>query len=719
VKNRANQREKYMKLNTRIFVTILFGFGCLLGTAEAQLLRTRVMRSVEVSKVNEDYVVRVEFATRIQYLSHIPPNKGKEVKISLGAPTRLQELGQLIDQERISPHGVKSPLDDVLLDLSNPSKPLLIIQFTETVNFEVSGGSDFRSVTITFRPTAAAAREKLPAEQAAPAAPRVPAAGSEKSKIGRLYNQAREAYVAGNYTRAIQLATSAVEQGTPAEYRDALELLGMAREAKGQLAHATAEYERYIELYGKTEDVSRVKQRLDAILTAALPAVKKRPEEKGVAVAREEERGWRYQRSGGASIYYNNDRIKIDDKPSTTTRSSLLADANFNTRTSRADTLFETRFTGSYEYDLTDDPDNIWRINEAYVSWKNQKYDARALLGRESRSTDGLLGRYDGLRLSKALGKKVKLNLTAGFPVESTKDAVDTDRPFYGVGLDLGNFYGRWDFNVYYIERRYEGLTDRRAVGGEFRYFNNGLSMFGLVDYDIVFNKVNTALLLGNWVWDNSTVFFNVDHRSTPSLAARNALFGQGDTTIDDLRNRFTDDEIDDLAVRHTAESTFATMGYTRTLNPKHQISIDATASKISDIEGSEFYPASPGTATEYYYNLQWITNSIFKPNDNYIFGMRYEDLDRLSRYTILLNARVPVGKHWRLNPKLSVSTSETHDGLDQQDKLKASFNVIYRFNRDTEFEAEAGTEQIKDKGTSFSGDTKIWYFFGGFRKYF
>jgi len=678
------------------------------------------MRSVEVTKVNEDYIVRIEFATGIQYLSHIPPNKGKELKISLGTPVRLQELGQLLDQERVSPHGARSALDDVLLDLSNPSRPLLIIQFSESVTFEVSGGSDFRSVTITFRPTAAsaAAPEKVKPEKVAPAVPRAPAEGAAKTKVGRLYSQAREAYVAGDYNRAIQLATGAVERGTPAEFRDALELLGMAREAKGQLAHATAEYERYIELYGKTEDVSRVKQRLDAILTAALPA-KTPAQARAAVIAKEEEaRGWRYQRSGGASVYYNNDRIKIDNKPSETTRSSILADANFNTRTSSGSTLIETRFTGSYERDLTDDPDHIWRVNEAYASWANHKHDFKALLGRESRSTDGLLGRYDGVRVSKALTKKIKLNLTAGYPVESTKDSVDTDRPFYGVSLDLGNFYGHWDFNVFYIERRYAGLTDRQAVGGEVRYFNNGLSVFGLVDYDIAFSKLNTALLLGNWVQGDSTVFFNVDYRDTPSLAIRNALFGQT-TTLEDLKGRFTTDEIEDLARRHTAESTFATVGYTRTLNPKHQISVDVTASKIGAIEGSEFFPASPASSTEYYYNAQWITNSIFKPNDNYIFGVRYEDLDKRARYTMSANARVPVGKKWRLNPKLSLSTSETHDGLDQQDKIKASFNVIYRINRNSELEAELGTEQIKDKGASFTGDTAIYYFFGGYRKYF
>lgn len=688
--------------------------------AEAQPTRTRFMRSVEVSKVNEEYVVRVEFTTGMQYLSHIPPGKGREIKISLGTPVGRSQADEPIDQERLSPHGDESALDDVLLDLSNASKPLLIVQFNESVAFQVRGGSDFRSVTITFHPLSAASTtpEAKQTAKGKPSIPRAPAEGAAKTAIGRLYNAAREAYVSGDYNRAIQLTTSAVEQGTPDEFRDSLELLGMAREAKGQFAHATAEYQRYITIFGKTEDVTRVKQRLDALLTAALPATQE-PAEQESTVSRQEESGWRYRRSGGASVYYNNDRIKLDNNPSKTTRSTLVTDADVSTRSSHGPTLIETRFTGSYEHDLTSDRDNTWRFNEAYVSWTNHEHDVEALLGRESRSTDGVTGRYDGLHLGKGLTDKVKLNLIAGYPVESTRDSVDTERPFYGVSFDLGTFNDQWDFNVYYIYRTYNGLTDRSATGGEVRYFNNGLSVFGLVDYDISFNELNSALLLGNWVLGDSILFFNIDHRKTPLLAIRNALLGQPDASIDDLKRRFSKQEIRDLALANTAESTFATFGYTRTLNANHQIGVDVTASKLGGIEGSEFFPASPATSTEYYYNLQWISNGMFRQNDNFIVGLRYEDLDRRVRYTLLLNARFPFGEKWRFNPRLSVSTSESNDGLSTQDKLKASFNLIYAFNRDSEFEAEIGTEQIRDKGESFSGDTNIYYFFTGLRRYF
>ena len=47
---------------------------------------------------------------------------------------------------------------------------------------------------------------------------------------------------------------------------EAQELLAIAREKNGQLAHAKAEYERYLALYSETEGAARVKQRLAALL---------------------------------------------------------------------------------------------------------------------------------------------------------------------------------------------------------------------------------------------------------------------------------------------------------------------------------------------------------------------------------------------------------------------------------------------------------------------
>jgi len=703
----------------KLFV-LAFIFMTLSQTALAQSFGQRVLRSLEVSQVADDYVARIEFNFGMQYLNHIPSDFGREIKISLNQPTRGREdEGLLGGDEHLTAGGQTSVLDTVYLDTSNPDKPLLVAQFSESVSFSIKPGNGFRSITITFRPERPAITAARP-ETAEPA-PVTPAPTVDTStESGRLYSAAREAFVAGDYNRAIQHATSAIASGSEDETRDALELLGMARETKGQLAHATAEYKRYIELYEGRYDITRVKQRLDALLTAALPAAPTVVD--GIRVAADDERdeAWSTRRFGGFSQYYYNDSLKLDGGDSKTTRSSLVTDFNVTTRSSRDAHLVEGQLTGSYDYDLMDeDPENVSRINEAYASWSNLESDLSVLVGRESRSTDGVQGRYDGIAVSKQLSERIKLNLIAGYPVSSTRDSVETERQFQSISLDLGNFNNRWDFNVFYTERDFAGLTDRQAIGGEARYFNNGFSLFGLVDYDLSFSELNTAMLLGNWFQEKSTVFFSLDHRKSPSLSLGNALLGQADTSMEDLRGSMSYREIQQLALAHTAESTFGTVGYTRTLNDRHQVSVDVTASKLSETTGSEYLPASEATATELFYNFQWISNSLIRQRDSYVFGYKYEDLDRHTRHTLSVNARMPVGKRWKINPKLALSKRESHDGLETQDKLKFSLNALLKINRDTEFEVEFGTERIEDNEPLFSGDTDINYVFIGFRKYF
>ena len=50
--------------------------------------------------------------------------------------------------------------------------------------------------------------------------------------------------------------------------KEAQEYLGLARERNGQLAHAKAEYRIYLAKYPEGEDAQRVRQRLDALVTA-------------------------------------------------------------------------------------------------------------------------------------------------------------------------------------------------------------------------------------------------------------------------------------------------------------------------------------------------------------------------------------------------------------------------------------------------------------------
>ena len=129
-------------------------------------------------------------------------------------------------------------------------------------------------------------------------------------------------------------------------------------------------------------------------------------------------------------------------------------------------------FTAGYLRDFTDDEDHDTRVSSLYfdIADSGRKYFLRA--GRQSRSSGGVLGRFDGGLFSYQLNKKLKANIVAGSPVNRTKDGLETSRVFYGASFDIGTLAKAWDFTAFAIEQTNSSLIDRRAVGGEARYFD-------------------------------------------------------------------------------------------------------------------------------------------------------------------------------------------------------------------------------------------------------
>ena len=91
-------------------------------------------------------------------------------------------------------------------------------------------------------------------------------------EAAELMNEARRAMTTGELSRAVQLFTKVLLQMPANPYQpDAQEFLALARERNGQIAHAKAEYERYLDVYPDEAGHAVVEQRLAALLASAHP----------------------------------------------------------------------------------------------------------------------------------------------------------------------------------------------------------------------------------------------------------------------------------------------------------------------------------------------------------------------------------------------------------------------------------------------------------------
>jgi hypothetical protein len=541
----------------------------------------------------------------------------------------------------------------------------------------------------------------------------------------QLLIDARKAMTAEDYRGVVRLTTKLLKSADGVIRKQSLELLGLARERKGQIAHAKAMYKEYLKLYPEGSDANRVKQRLAGLVTAK-QAPKARlkdgtTDDKTKKVTAVKKSDWKHRVYGNISQIFFHDQTTPEGGTRQLNRSDLTTDVSLNGRSRNKEYDLRTQFTGGYRNDfIAANDDGDW-ISKASFEAKHKSSGLSGEFGRQSLSSSGVLGRFDGAQASYEVNDQVTLNGVFGYPVASSSNSyVNTDKMFYGASLDLGTYKEKWDFNTFVIQQDNQGLTDRRAVGGEVRYFKDGNSFFSLVDYDIEFNDLNIFLTNGNWKYSDKTTFNAViDYRKSPLITLNNSIQGQGVSRLSDLFSTYTEDELISLAQDRSATSHSFTGGVTHKLREDIQLSGEMTMSEIDSTYASGGVDAAIGTGKEYFYSTQLITNNTFIDNDVIISSLRYSDTQNYNTYTALLDGRVPFGKKLRITPKVRVDyrTEKTSDDIKLT--VRPVLRTSYRINRNARIESEIGAEFIDDESAGVTQSTTELFLIIGYRANF
>jgi tetratricopeptide (TPR) repeat protein len=602
------------------------------------------------------------------------------------------------------------------------------------VSLEERKMAEMAKITPTLIPPAAPPTPPSPApptpKKPAETKPAAPETGKEEIKVSAaisderlvdVMEEAKQAMTGGEYRRAIQIYTKVLQYPDHKYRQEAQELLGLARDRNGQIAHARAEYEEYLRQYPEGEGAKRVRQRLAGLLTAtAKPREKLRKAKKTP-----EEKVWQKEIYGSFSQFYNRDVSTTDPIGETVNQNTLTSDLDFNARMKSARHELGSFFIGGFQKDFEDSTEDEFSVSQLYVYARDLRKHLSLRVGRQSESSSGILGRFDGGLGSFQLFPALRLNVVAGYPVDfDTSKGLDTGKHFYGTSLDLGTFAKHWDINTFYIEQEVDGITDRQAIGGEIRYFSPTGSFFSLVDYDISYNELNTILFTGNLVMSDGTTFnLSADYRTSPILTTSNALQGQGVDSVSDLLNVFgaSEDEVRKQAQAVTTNSWSATLGGSRPLSEKLQISADVTVSELKGTGASGggtlmTIEAIPGTGIESFYNLQFIGSSLIQEGDIAILGFRYQNTSSSDTYTANLNTRYPVNRNFRINPRFRVDYRQNDEGSGDQLTTAPSIRIDYRFKRRVRIELEGGTEWATDNLGDQTDRTFRYFLILGYR---
>jgi hypothetical protein len=687
----------------------LAGTGAPAAADDASDVAGRVLEQVEVIARGDGARVAVRFGCPLRYASHFPSTAVTELRISL-VPLPGCQPGEVVDSAQRAAAGNVAGLAEVRLEPAG-SALVLTMSFASPVDVLVRPAPDFLGLEVAVVGKAPQLRARVPARVTAPPpAPtrELPAAGI----LEQQWTEAKAAFDAGDNAASVRLLTRLIEYPEHPRRAEAQELLGLARERAGQLAHAKAEYEEYLRRYPQGAAAARVAQRLAAITT-----LDSRPR---VAAVATRDGGMDWNAFGGWSQEYRYDSTSIETIGSSqdfTSQSMVITDGDFSLRGRGERFDVQARINAGYLYDLLPEGEgNQTRVSAAYADLNDRRFGLNARLGRQSRHSGGVLGTFDGLYFGWRPSPSLRLNLMAGSPLETTTDSPDTDRRFLSLGANWSGWIEGLEISPFLINQTFDGVADRRAAGTEVRWFRPGRTLVGLIDYDIDYRALNMAMLLGTFELPrNWTVTGTLDHRKSPFLTTRNAMAGQAVQTLGELIAQIGEPAVRALAEDRTADVDAVSLGVSHPLGTRFQWIADVGATRMSEMPASGGVEAIPSPGTELSFGAQLIGNSLLRAGDVSILGLRLTDGDAARTTSVSLSSRFPLFGGLRAGPRLRFDYREfSADGTTQW-LASPALRVDWHSERTT-IEFEAGGEWMSRELAVDQEDSSRYWFSLGYR---
>jgi hypothetical protein len=508
-------------------------------------------------------------------------------------------------------------------------------------------------------------------------------------------------------------------------------MMGEAREYSGELSKARAEYETYLKLYPGGRHAEHVKQRLAGLNASLKQALASAAAGGGLQAPA----AW--TSFGSLSQYYYRGKSQIEtitppppgqlvfnrDTLSLTDQHALISTLDLQAR--KRDAVSDTRIVlrDADTHNFLEGQRSYNRLNAAYVEQTDKELGYFVRAGRQNGSGGGIFGRFDGLWLGYNTAPAWRINGAAGSNVEFDSQF---KRKFVSASLDYTAPPGRPGFSAYYIAQTLEGFDDRSAVGAEVRYFDPHVTVYGTVDYDLLFKSLNIAFVQANWRTDKGTNYFaNIDYRKSPPFSLLTALPGQIslDPTMPTLDFRellFTSvstlgvEELRRQAAILTSNSTLFAVGFTHPFFEHWQLGADYRYATLSGTGASGILPAQPGTGDNHVISGQALGNSLLFANDTTVLNTSFILAPTYTGQSYNLTYVVPKGE-WRVDANLRYYTQKD-DQEQRQTRFSPSLKLGYRVRNSVTFELEGGNEYVDEKGPIRETHSTRWYIYGGYR---
>ncbi len=585
--------------------------------------------------------------------------------------------------------------------------------------------------------TSGAEPPPAPGPAAAAAAAVAAAPDTELDKQGAvLMGKSRAALIAGKNDEAINTLNQLLLLPPNKFSQDAQELVGLARERAGQLDQAHKEYELYLRLFPSGPGATRVRQRLATMSPPELATTK--------AAKPVEKREPQYTAGGSIAMYYYGGENKVQtaqtllSAPTTvnqqtisnSNQSSLVTsvDLNGRYRSDTTDTRIVFRDSDQYSFIGATSP-SLNRMDALYVDYRDLADRVSVKAGRQSGVTGGLIGRFDGAIVGVDLGTKLRVNAVAGVPVAQDQ-FVNNSQVFEGMSLEAQNFAEHWGASGFFINQTADHVVDRRAVGGDLRYFDQKKTLYALVDYDVQFATLNAVTLQGTYQFaDQTSVALMLDDRKAPTLETSNGLLQSGCTTYTQYfspnpchlaAGPYTVDVLRQDALATTASSHQFALDLSRPLGKSWQVSGDLRITSVGTLPtvtvNGQTFPGSTATGNVLSASAQATGSNLYSHRDINVFAYTHLHSTTLDGNQVgFNNLNALLDNKLTLEPNLSFYW-ETDSNGQHLARYSPGIRSSYKLYPRMSVEGTLAMEHSRNTGPEQNDTTANVFWYLGFR---
>lgn len=184
------------------------------------------------------------------------------------------------------------------------------------------------------------------------------------------------------------------------------------------------------------------------------------------------------------------------------------------------------------------------RTTAAFIEGTDRTLGLTGRAGRQILANQGVLGLFDGLFVGYQVNSSLSVSAAGGYPDYTSYSAFSSQQQFETLSSEYGLFHQALIFDAYLLNETDLGQTDRRSLGFQTRFTRPGASAVALIDYDVFFQALNSATLIGNLKLGQWVLGVDADHRHSPLLEINNALIGQSAADLRSLESTFTPSQI-------------------------------------------------------------------------------------------------------------------------------------------------------------------------------